>query len=97
LYLIIKTTSSVKTVISAGITEIQKPWMASGEHILVDWIRFAVFGSGNPLVPQRVCRKTALLKTHDLKSLSKAMIFSQCCSANLREITLFMFLPYAWC
>ncbi|PPD33374.1 MAG: hypothetical protein CTY19_07590 [Methylomonas sp.] len=37
-----------KNVISAGIAEIQKPWMTSAEHLLVAWIRFAVFSSGNP-------------------------------------------------
>jgi hypothetical protein len=33
------------------IAETQKSWMTIGEHILLDWIRFAVFGSGNPLAP----------------------------------------------
>jgi hypothetical protein len=39
-----------KIVISAGIAEIQMPWMASAEHILVVWI---------PAIP---AGKTLLLK-----------------------------------
>ncbi|MCD2449435.1 hypothetical protein GO003_003405 [Methylicorpusculum oleiharenae] len=48
-----------KTVISARIAEIQTPWMASAEHILVAWIpaipRHSLSGAGS-------AGKTLLLK-----------------------------------
>ncbi|MDP2178620.1 hypothetical protein [Methylicorpusculum sp.] len=59
-----------KIVISAGIAEIQAPWMASAEHILVVWIpaipRYSLTRAGS-------AGKTLLLKHVSFPSSSLGM------------------------